>query len=248
MTNFLDNILKLPRKIDFIHYSPLSGGDFFTTMIINSHEHTKNIANNFSTSWPKSFVNKKIKHLDNKFQIKINEDNKIIFGKPQYKNLNFLRPTWKIIEKLSMDETIDLYKYSILNAILSTSPTNFKESLYNDSIILIADHFIMSNSKMKCFSEYSAWNVLSIDPEDSRGINVLDAMNKKLNICTEEFQKQFINKYPFLEKFPFLDYILNEDYNIIKYWIENRYGSDLDFDFIDKSLRMWKKVRVDPYL
>jgi hypothetical protein len=49
-------------------------------------------------------------------------------------------------------------------------------------------------------------------------------------------------------KFPFMDYMISNDFNSIKDYLEVRYGPDLDYDFIDKALITYKKVRIDPYL
>ena len=45
-----------------------------------------------------------------------------------------------------------------------------------------------------------------------------------------------------------MDYMINNDLNVIKDYIENCYGPELDHDFIDKALINYKKVRIDPYL
>jgi hypothetical protein len=42
--------------------------------------------------------------------------------------------------------------------------------------------------------------------------------------------------------------MINNDFNSIKDYLTNRYGSDLDYDFIDRALINYKKIRIDPYL
>lgn len=49
-------------------------------------------------------------------------------------------------------------------------------------------------------------------------------------------------------KFPFMDYMVDNDFKSIIYYIEDRYGPDIDYDFIDQALIDYKKIRVDPYL
>ena len=67
---------------------------------------------------------------------------------------------------------------------------------------------------------------------------------------SEKVQKQF--DHPAFKniklKFPFMDYMVENDLNGVKYYLEDRYGPDLDFDFIDQSLIEYKKNRIDPYL
>jgi hypothetical protein len=247
--NFINSILKQPRKIDFMHYTPFAGGDFFTSLIILSHRKSKDLIIDFTQHHPK-FVNNKEIDKDG-FKIRTNSD-QIIFSKPLYK-MNYIKPSSRIVQYMEIDEIINSYKYSLINAILPSFPNpppggHSGISRYKDSIILIADHWIMNPNKMKIFSEFKYWNVYSIDPETKYCKNLLIEMNKKVGSPTIKFQEHFMDRFPFLENFPFLDYIIKEDYHVIKSWIENRYGSDLDFDFIDQSLKMWKKVRVDPYL
>ena len=248
--NFVNYLLKLPRKIDFIHYTPFAGGDFFTSLIILSHNKSKDLISNFSQIHPK-FLNDEEVNID-QFKIKVNSGY-TIFSKPLYNNMNYLIPSNRIVQYMEIDDIINLYKYSLLNSILPSYPNpppagNSGISRYKDSIIIIPNHWVMNPNKMKIFSQSEYWNVISIDPETKFGKKLLIEMNNKVGRVTKKHQKKFIDRFPFLENFPFLDLVLNQNYNEIKYWIENRYGPDLDFDFIDQSLPMWKKLRVDPYL
>jgi hypothetical protein len=249
--NFLDTILNLPRKIDFIHYTPFAGGDFFTSLIILSHAKSKNLIASFDQKHP-GFINYKEADYQG-FKIRKNNSDQVIFSKPQYINMSYLKPSSRIVEYLKIEEVINLYKYSLINSFLPSYPNppsgaNSGLSRYKDSIILICDHWLMNPNKMKEFSQYKHWDVINLDPSTKFANNLLKKMRKDTGKLTSKFQDHFINRFPFLENFPFLDYILEKDYNTIKYWIENRYGSDLDFDFIDQSLLMWKKLRVNPYL
>jgi hypothetical protein len=248
--NFLDSVLKLPRKVDFIHYCPFAGGDFFTSLIILSHEKSKKLIVNFTQQHPKFLNNKQIDK--NGFIVKINSGY-TIFSKPQYNNMTYLKPASRIVQYMEIDDIINLYKYSLINAFLPSYPNPPEPQQsgllrYKDSIILICDHWIMNPNKMKIFSKSEYWGMISLDPETKYSKKLMVEMNKKVGSVTQKHQEIFMDRFPFLERFPFLDYILEKDYNTIKYWIENRYGSDLDFDFIDRSLKMWREVRVDPYL
>jgi hypothetical protein len=260
MNDFFDTLLKLPRRIDFIHYTPFAGGDFFTTMIINSHEKTKNIVVGFAAAGNPAFKDDE-KTYENGFQIRKNHTGNVIFGKPTYKNLSYLAPISKIVHHLTIEQTIDLYKCSLLNSILPSFPnpppgTGNDISLHKDTIVIIADHWVMNTKKMEEFSKCQYWNMLNIDPETKFATELMykirDAtsynLRRGLTPEASEFQKKFLDRHPNIERFPFLDYILVSDYKGIMDWIENRYGSDLDFDFIDRSLKMWKTVRVEPYL
>jgi hypothetical protein len=249
--NFLDSILKLPRKIDFFHYSPFAGGDFFISLIILSHEKSKNLIVGYRQKHP-AFEN--YEDIDYKgFKVRKNNLGQIIFSKPQYNNMNYLKPSNRIVQYFKIEELINVYKYSLINSFLPSypnTPPNGHSGLsrYKDSIILIGDHWIINHNKMKKFSKCKYWDVINLDPSTKFANNLLKKMRIDNGEITDKFQEHFLNKFPFLENMPFLDYILDENYDQIKYWIENRYGSDLDFDFIDKSLPMWKKIRVDPYL
>jgi hypothetical protein len=249
--SFLHSVLKLPRKIDFFHYTPFAGGDFFTSLIILSHKKSKNLIMGFDQNHPEFMDYKEINYQG--FKIRKNDQDQIIFSKPQYNNMNYLKPSSRIVEYLKIEEVINLYKYSLINSFLPSYPNvppsgNSGLSRYKDSIILICDHWLMSFNKMKEFSQYEYWDVINLDPSTKFANNLLKKMREGTGKLTPKFQDHFINRFPFLENIPFLDYILEENYDQIKYWIENRYGSDLDFDFMDKSLPMWKKIRVDPYL
>jgi hypothetical protein len=248
--NFLDTILNIPRKIDFIHYTPFAGGDFFASLIILSHNKSKKLISNFIQPHPKFLNDDEIDICQ--FKIKINSGY-TIFSKPLYNNMNYLNPSSRIVQYMEVNDIINLYKYSLINSILPSFPNplpagNSGISRYKDSIIIIPNHWIMNPNKMRIFSQFKYWDVISIDPETKFGKNLLVEMNNKVGSVTKKHQEIFMDRFPFLENFPFLDLVLNQNYNEIKYWIENRYGSDLDFDFIDQSLPMWKKIRVDPYL
>lgn len=248
--NFLDGILNLPRKIDFIHYTPFAGGDFFASLIILSHDKSKKLISNFVQPHPK-FSNDDETKID-QFKIKVNSGH-TVFSKPLYNNMNYLKPSSRIVQYMNINDIIDSYKYSLINSILPSYPNppagaHSGINKYKDCIIIIPNHWIMNPNKMKIFSQSKYWNVVNIDPETKSGKNLLIKMNNIVGGVSKNHQESFMDRFPFLENFPFLDYILDQNYSEIKYWIENRYGSDLDFDFIDKSLSMWKKVRVDPYL
>lgn len=248
--NFFDDVLNLPRKIDFVHYTPFAGGDFFASLIILSHDRSKKLISNFTQPHPKFYNDEEIEI--NQFKAKTNSGH-TIFSKPLYNNMSYLKPSSRIVKYMKINDIINLYKYSLLNSILPSFPNppvgaNSGINGYSDSIIIIPNHWIMNPNKMKTFSQCEYWDVLNIDPETTYGKNLLIKMNNEVGRTTKKHQKLFMDRFPFLENFPFLDLILYQDYNEIKYWIENRYGSDLDFDFIDRSLPMWKKIRVDPYL
>jgi hypothetical protein len=222
-------LLKLPKKIDFYNYSTYTGGEFFTSMIALSCNHTK-----------------KVLRDDVLCSYEITQ-NKIVFSKNEYNKPIKIYSWHDGIEFLPANEIINLYKYSILNHMIPESYNLNNLKKYKNIIFIFSGHWNINPQKMKDISEYEYWNFLDLNPKSNYSHNILDKMHNILKINKTPNPK-IENKYPFLENFPFLDYILDKDYPGIKDWIENRYGSDLDFDFIDRSLRMWKKVRVDPYL
>jgi hypothetical protein len=109
------------------------------------------------------------------------------------------------------------------------------------------------NFGLKIFEDQKYWSVINLDPQTEKGINLVQNFCAKYKLITHSDSKvsDHINHKMFKDiklKFPFMDYLVNSDFNSIKDYLENRYGSDLDFDFIDQALIDYKKLRVDPYL
>jgi hypothetical protein len=114
-------------------------------------------------------------------------------------------------------------------------------------------NFESRNYGLKLFEQQNYWNVINLDPQTLKGIDLVQNFCKKFGLTRNSDIKvsTHINHKMFKDiklKFPFMDYLVNNDFNSIKDYLENRYGSDLDFDFIDQALIDYKKLRVDPYL
>jgi hypothetical protein len=102
------------------------------------------------------------------------------------------------------------------------------------------------------FEKQKYWNLINLDPQTKKGKNfVINFCIKSKLANNVEKVKLSLNHSAFDNiklKFPFIDHLLNNDFNLIKDYINDRYGPELDHDFIDKALINYKKVRIDPYL
>lgn len=104
------------------------------------------------------------------------------------------------------------------------------------------------------FEEQPYWDVINIDPQSKQGRNFVANWCVKTGLSktgSKEPIKKMMEHRAFENiklKFPFMDYMIEKDYDSIKYWLEDRYGSDLDFDFIDQSLVNYRKIRIEPWL
>jgi hypothetical protein len=243
--NYDIELLKIPKKIDFYNYECGCGGEFFQSMITLSCNRTKNILSN-----------------DSLVTREIGNNNNIFFSKSSYKPPIRIYSQFPTVNLLSYQNIVDLYKYQIINNMINLEKgwplfIDYKSEIYKkykNVLFIFSNHWTIDSEKMKKLSEYEYWSFLDLNPETKFARKLICKVNRIIGMFPNNIldkppiiEEQF-DRYPFLENFPFFDCILYNDYNSIKYFIENRYGSDLDFDFIDQSLKMWKKVRVDPYL
>jgi hypothetical protein len=138
--------------------------------------------------------------------------------------------------------------------------------IYKDTHLVLSTHWIDSDlmTKMKdyesrnfglvTFEKEKYWDLINLDPISEKGINLLLNFCKKFRLITDSEIRipKRLNHKAFRDiklKFPFMDYMVNDDFNSIKEYIGNRYGpDDIDYDFIDKALINYKKIRIDPYL
>jgi hypothetical protein len=137
--------------------------------------------------------------------------------------------------------------------------------IYKGTNIILSTHWIDSNemTKMKdyelrnfglvAFEKEKYWDLINLDPISENGINLVLNFCRKFKLISDSDIKipKRLNHKAFRNiklKFPFMDYMADNDLNSIKDYIENRYGSDLDYDFIDQALIDYKKIRIDPYL
>jgi hypothetical protein len=124
---------------------------------------------------------------------------------------------------------------------------NRLNELYKDTALIIFKHFYFTNKeKMTDFNSTKYWDVINIDPISKEGRKCVD--NSWRVIFKHNQTREYRTTNSDIKRFPFFDYMIYEDYNEIKYFLENRYGSNLDFDFIDRSLKDYYKIRVEPYL
>jgi hypothetical protein len=244
--SFEDQVLSLPRKIDFIYYGQCSGGEFFTSLIALSCPLTRHL----------------LRHND----FVLNEFSPI-YNSPIYfkKNIGaFIEFIDHTSYMMRSEEIIRNCKSSIFSSMLHHYVGEMKtpkippkdprkkivmkrlERIYKKTIIVICRHFnFMNDNKLNDFNSTKYWDVLNIDPITKEGKKCVDNSAKQI---FKNHNLEFRTVSNNIERFPFFDYMIYEDYNEIKYFLENRYGSHLDFDFIDRSLKHYYQIRVKPYL
>lgn len=226
-----DSLIRLPRKIDIIHAPPCSGGDFFANLIALSDPKTLPI-----------LMNSDYSHINDK------DGNIQRFEPLKYRKIRTSLTAFNHLDRFSAEEIINAYKWNILTGMMAAYTINKGYKIYQNSLIIIVNHFSIKRKKVEILNSQNWFDMIDLSPRSSEGIKHLYSYNKYAKVCYPSLIHETTGRFEFLESFPFLDYVITKDYNTIKGWIENRYGSDLNFDFIDQSLSMWKKVRVDPYL
>jgi hypothetical protein len=250
--SFENYLLSLPKKIDFIHYSGGSGGEFLSSLVALSCSKTKNLINQTELTLfalnkaapvycrPNYFLNSLntcIEHIDFGMDFMTSEEiiksckSSIYASMMFYYSKNFKKNMHKF-DPYMKDET---------------AVKNKLETLYKDIIIIICKHFYITNeNKVSDLNSTKIWDVINIDPITKEGQRCVD--NSWRYIFSHSDKREYRTTNSDIGRFPFFDYMMYEDYNEIKYFLENRYGSNLDFDFIDKSLKDYYKIRVEPYL
>lgn len=230
---FSDELIRLPRKIDMFNWAPLSGGDFLINLISRSDYITKS---------------KDIMKQDDIRFVDISGGGERI---DECRYQQYL-PNTLFYEDISLfyhiDELEDAIKYDIIKTFLMNS--NYKE--YKDVLLFQKSHLTCPKKYVEKINSLDFIDFVDLSPESSKGKSHCFKANKKIHVCVQNTiiycLKQSRSYKTVIESFPFLDYVIDNDFNSIKDWIENRYGSNFDFDFIDKKLIWWKKIRVDPYV
>ena len=262
MKNIIDDALSWPNKIDIYIYSAGAGGEFFTQLCSLAHLPTRNMLKSKTlegASWRGGIITFKSAEYFNFENIYIGE-----IGK----HLTFY-------SKLINDpvDRINYYKMVLAHAFLNTTPDPVSENIYviskkrqlfKNVNIILCTHWTNANLRNKkldnrtfglpLFEKQKYWNVIHLDPQTSLGQDFVTKFAFKSKMFDDleiEKIKVAFNHSAFKNiklKFPFMDYMISNDFNSIKDYLEVRYGPDLDYDFIDKALITYKKVRIDPYL
>jgi hypothetical protein len=275
--NIIDYVLSIPKSIDFYVYAVGSGGEFFTSLIALAHKETREILDtqyfdaiktedNLTRFYRAKYFEKNTSYNFLNLKTESNIFNSIdlfyFFG-------SYMEPEDKInYTKLMIFHSL-LEPHSRIGSagflgIKNKEATDIKLKYRNTHIVMCThwlDMGVVKNDKnfqnrnygLKLFEEQKYWDVINLDPQTEKGINLVQNFCKNFGIIRNSDYKvlNHINHKSFKDiklKFPFMDYLANNDFNSIKDYLENRYGSDLDFDFIDKALNNYKKLRVDPYL
>lgn len=268
-----DNVLNLPKGIDIYIYSPGSGGEFFTSLISLSHEKTRGLFKNTSFKILNDAPDENLVRYRRASHFKINNETFDPFYKIDFEfcfdSFYWMGHQLNGIEKIHFIKTLLFqcmisYNYNI-NKRFKIKPRLGLKNTFSDTFIILCTHWVnfdpaykIKNMESKTFGiplfeNEKYWNVINLDPQTEKGVNLVKNFCKKYDLIQnpdDEINRR-INHQAFNNiklKFPFMDYMACNNLNSIKDYIENRYGPNLDFDFIDQALINYKKLRVDPYL
>jgi hypothetical protein len=270
MIDLIDEVLSWPNKIDIYFYAPGAGGEFFTALCALSHIPTKHILT------IKNF--KKTERITGKITFKSQNyfDYEDIFidelGYDMFKYSKFMvDPNTRInyYKMVLAHSFLNVDKKYLENFTdISGGKKNLsrkKEILKNTNIVLCTHWFDVlreyyANAKnlqnktfgIPLFEKQKYWSVINLDPQTDKGKNLVHKYQSDFhNIKNIDISNIVIDHPAFKNiklKFPFMDYMVDANFNAVKDYLENRYGPDLDFDFIDKALINYKKIRINPYL
>lgn len=266
-------ILQYPRNIDFYFYTPGSGGEFFTGLCSYAHRPTREILQNQFLVTRKKYLpdtNKEIitfqgaKYFEPNL-VDIGEIGRHFFFLPPY----FRDPKDKILySKVILSHV--LFNYVFEHGILKKREylETAAKRLFKDKHIILCTHWVnfgyetkstrseeIFNSRtfgIPLFEKEKSWDVINLDPQTERAKNFVKKFCIDARILSKDKWIDMNLKHKAFQniklKFPFMDYILDNNFNAIKDYIENKYGPDIDYDFIDQSLIDYKKLRIDPHL
>lgn len=230
--DFDDRFLNKPRKIDFIHYQAGAGGCFFRNLIALSCPLTKKVLTK------QDHLSKDIDYTENGIT-----KTYTVMRDVHYINNFFVNVFVSTSEKckLPAEYIIKLYKSYVCHSILRSG--NINE--WDNTLVLFRGTWLLDDHVMKDIADNPYWDFVNINPFSKDSLKV---MHRIMKVKGLNHNSDYRNKYDFMERLPLIDLLMSEDYNYVMDWIEKRYGSNLDFDFIESSLKEWKTVRIDPHL
>lgn len=262
MPSLIDESLSWPNKIDIYFYAPGSGGEFFSSLCSIAHLPTREllISKTLVTNIDKNSGT--ISYVSPYYFENLNNICITNLGRHVFFYSNYLKDP---------KEKIDYYRMVLSHAILnfndkSITPKNFfnismKRKIFEKINIIMCTHWTdfadkeVDNNRnygIRLFEGQKYWNVINLDPISEKGQQFVINFAEKVGLRKDN--KKIINYFHSQAfkninlKFPFMDYIINNNFNLIKDYLENRYGPELDHDFIDQALMDYKKIRIDPYL
>lgn len=240
--SLFDKVLSYPKIFDIYNYNPCCGGEFFTSLIRLSHPYTK--------QWLKR----------DRFIINPIKPGVKIYDTVQYhKHSNKLR--YETFGECTPEELLFVFKYSYVATfsqhlafyrMQSCIDENWENHL--SEMLLVDSHHLtyVTEEGYSALINDPLMNILQLDPETLDGKKLIRYMNNKIfppewGSIVKLYEDKFYGRSDVIN-FPFIDYMLYKDNNGVMDFLEERYGSDLDFDFIDESLTEWREVRLEPYL
>jgi hypothetical protein len=272
--SIIDHVLSLPDHIDFYVYTPGSGGEFFASLIALSHKKTREILKFKSFDALKNnedlirYNRPQYFTYDNDFKfLNLNIDNEFYNSTDLFQMIGHLMSPLDRINysKMLLFQSMIDFNIKFGNSILLTGTDTLNDiSIYKGANIILCTHWVdlsaipktknfeSRNFGLNLFENEKYWDVINLDPKTEKGKNLVLNFCKKFKLVNNiEKIKTGLNHSAFNNiklQFPFMDYLAINDFDSIKNYISNRYGPDLDFDFIDQALIDYKKIRVDPYL
>lgn len=267
MIDLIDEVLSWPNKIDIYFYAPGGGGEFFTALCALSHIPTRHILttkNLKKTESPTGKITFKSQGYFDYEDILIDELGYNIFKYSKFMvdpntRINYykmvLAHSFLNVDKKYLEHSMDIRGGK-------NNLSRKKEILKNTNIILCThwtDVLSKYNAKnlqnktfgIPLFEEQKYWSVINLNPHTDKGKDIVHKYQSDFhNIKNIDISNIIIDHPAFKNiklKFPFMDYMVEGNFNGVKDYLENRYGPDLDFDFIDQALINYKKERIDPY-
>lgn len=271
----IDYVLSGPKNIDWYVYAPGSGGEFFTSLSSIAHKKTRE---SLYTKHFIGQLNREESEKCGQNLYRYNATNYFIDPSSFVSIDDIGKNFFHLGDFMDGNERVNYAKMVLFHSLYGYRKFHFYKkyndlkpsirsinSYFKDTNIILCTHWIShiggpdshkKNYGLKVFEQQEYWNVINLDPQTPRGQKLVKNFCKKFKLLSnnelksEKVQKQF--DHPAFKniklKFPFMDYMVENDLNGVKYYLEDRYGPDLDFDFIDQSLIEYKKNRIDPYL
>jgi hypothetical protein len=264
--NIINYVLSIPKNIDIYIYAPGAGGDFFSSLIMLSHKETKKLLTHKQFLGIKSDDGQdmKFKPIDyfgndifssdiisigkiiHKYGMYMESDDKIKYLKMVifHSMINHFKKAFNFdFIPNDIEKNINFYKfYRKINIILCCHGFTECDEKYDSKI----------NFELNLLKNEKNINFINLNPQTDPAKNVI------INYCNKTKMVSDSNKvikhiefktYKNMNlKFPFFDYMIANDFNSIKNYLENRYGPDLDHNFVNQALINYKNLRIDPYL
>ena len=272
MLLLIEDLLELVGKIEFVLYPPGAGGDYWSSLIAVTYNSNKpfmsiykgnqirytaygrkgnlavkapayqaNLANNIGG------ITNSVYHYD--FDVVLAYKTTIL------SNLNvYLRTHMDsaLVRNVTRINTVNIepgaIKYQHLQATLL-----YIQPYLKDLILIFPNHFMAINypwpkASVEAVVNESSWTTLNLMPKTQEGFKFFKKRHLALwgfDYTTDYYRDQYATGDKF---WSYYDYIIHEDYKSIMNFIESHYGSNFDWDRVEKELKIYYKKAVKPVL